>query len=47
MAFEADCGSSTVLEEHCLASTAGFLVPGMLRATGPPRQRRDDDWGSE
>jgi len=28
MAFKADCGVSTVLEALCVASTAGFLVPG-------------------
>ena len=28
MAFEADCGSSTVLEEFRAPSTARFLVPG-------------------
>ena len=27
MAFTADCGSSTVLEALCVASTVGFLVP--------------------
>ena len=28
MAFEADCGSSTVLEEIHVTSTVRFLVPG-------------------
>jgi hypothetical protein len=28
MAFEADCGASTVLEELRVASTAGFFMPG-------------------
>ena len=28
MAFEADCGGSTVLETVRVASTAGFLAPG-------------------
>jgi hypothetical protein len=28
MAFEADCGVSTVLEALRVASAAGFLVPG-------------------
>ena len=32
MAFEADCGVSTVLEALCVASTARFLVPGKRRA---------------
>ena len=35
MAFEADCGVSTVLEEIRVTSTARFLVPGECRATGP------------
>ena len=33
MAFEADCGVSTVLEESRVASTVGFLVPGECWAT--------------
>ena len=28
MALEADCGSSTVLAERCLARTVGFPLPG-------------------
>jgi len=28
MAFEADCGVSTVLGVLCVAIAAGFLVPG-------------------
>ena len=31
MAFEADCGLSTVLEALCVTSTARFLVPGERR----------------
>ena len=31
MAFEADCGESTVLEEPCVASTARFPVPATSR----------------
>ena len=52
MAFEADCGSSTVLEEIRVASTAGFPVPGECGVTGRPRpsrrgppQQRHADWG--
>ena len=33
MAFEADCGSSTVLEDIRVARTAGFLVPGEGKVT--------------
>ncbi len=33
MAFEADCGSSTVLEALRVASTPGFLVSGEGRVT--------------
>ena len=33
MALEADCGSSTVLEELRVASTRGFFVPGECRGT--------------
>ena len=33
MAFEADCGVSTVLETLRVASTIGFLVPGEGRVT--------------
>ena len=32
MAFEADCGSSTVLEAFRVASTVGFFVPGECQA---------------
>ncbi len=32
MAFGADCGVSTVLEELRVASKGGFLVPGECRA---------------
>jgi len=32
MAFEANCGSSTVLEAFYVASTDGFLVRGERRA---------------
>jgi hypothetical protein len=28
MAFEADCGSSTVLLALCVATTVGFFLPG-------------------
>ena len=35
MAFEADCGSSTVLEALRVASTPRFLVLGECRATLP------------
>ena len=34
MAVEADCGSSTVLEEFRVTITVGFLVRGDFRATG-------------
>ncbi len=34
MAFETDCGVSTVLEENRVTSTAGFLVPGEFRTPG-------------
>ncbi len=34
MAFEADCGVSTVLEALRVASAAGFLVPGEFRTAG-------------
>ncbi len=37
MAFEADCGVSTVLEAFCVTSTAGFLEPAGCRATCGPR----------
>ena len=37
MAFEADCGLSTVLDAFCVASTAGFLVPGECRASAAAR----------
>ncbi len=37
MAFEADCGVSTVLEENRVTSTAGFLVPGEWRTTDHQR----------
>ena len=33
MAFEADCGMSTVLGKICVTRTAGFLVPGEWVAT--------------
>jgi len=35
MAFEADCGSSTVLEALLVASTAKSPVPGRSRPTPP------------
>ena len=47
MAFEADCGASTVLEELCVARTFGFLVPAknwLPSRRGPPQQRRADSW---
>ncbi len=31
MAFGADCGASTVLEESRVARTVGSLVPGVCR----------------
>ena len=34
MAFEADCGAATVLEEIRVARTVRFLVPGEFWATG-------------
>ncbi len=37
MAFEADCGMSTVLAALCVEITDGFLVPGKCRATGQAR----------
>ena len=40
MAFEADCGSSTVLETARVASTAGFLVPGEFREGRMPHSSR-------
>ena len=40
MAFEADCGSSTVLEALCVASTVRFLVPGECRAVMDVQARR-------
>ena len=50
MAFEADCGASTVLDAPRVATTVRSLVPGECRANchmrpsrrGPPRQRRAD-----
>ena len=33
MAFEADCGVSTVLEAICVTSTVGFLVPEKCRVS--------------
>ncbi len=45
MAFEADCGVSTVLEEFRVASTAGFLVPGDCRTAGYLRPAHF--WGVE
>ncbi len=42
MAFEADCGSSTVLYALRVASATRFRVPGGFWATSPPRQRRAD-----
>jgi hypothetical protein len=40
MAFAADCGVSTVLEEFRVTSTVGFPVPGECRATGQARATR-------
>ena len=50
MAFEADCGVSTVQEELRVASTVRFPVPGECRVTGltrpsrrgPPQQHHAD-----
>ena len=43
MAFEADCGASTVLEALRVASTARFLVPEECRAVMDVQPRRLHD----
>ena len=41
MAFEADCGSSTVLEASYLTTAFGFLIRGECQASAAPRVRRN------
>jgi hypothetical protein len=58
MAFEADCGSSTVLLALCVATTVGFFLPGegggprdeTLRDSATPTgasRRRIEDGGRQ
>ena len=41
MAFEADCGSSTVLEASYLTTAFGFLIRGECQAPAAARLRRN------